>query len=240
MTAATGAPHSTWSSPQADALQRFLEGNGPQAIRYRAEAKRARRTRPFPPRDHLADRPCDHQRRRARVRGPTRDRVGEHAGASADAHPGGVSLPRTRRPADLRARGTIPRHPARHPRAACLLARGRPPIPPCLRHPGPAPQLPAARARPPDAAGPAVPHGAAGRRSPAPHPGGRRPGDRGAPHSRRCGSLRSRRLTPASPSRSKPTIGASTPTAATSTPGFACTGETAAPRAGDPTRGHTA
>ena len=39
MTAATGAPHSTWSSPQADALQRFLEGKRAAGYRYRAEAQ---------------------------------------------------------------------------------------------------------------------------------------------------------------------------------------------------------
>ena len=39
MTAATGGPHSTWSSPLAAALQRFLEGKRAAGYRYRAEAK---------------------------------------------------------------------------------------------------------------------------------------------------------------------------------------------------------
>ena len=102
---------------------------------------------------------------------PARDRVGDHAGASADAHPGGVSLRRARRPADVLARGSVPRHPPSHQRAACPFARGRPSIPRRLRHPEPAPQFATARARPSDAAGPVVPHGIARRRSPSPHPG---------------------------------------------------------------------
>ncbi len=39
MTLGTGAPHSTWSSPLAAALQRFLEGKRAAGYRYRAEAK---------------------------------------------------------------------------------------------------------------------------------------------------------------------------------------------------------
>ena len=39
MTAATGTPHSTWSSPLADALQRFLEGKRAAGYCYRAEAQ---------------------------------------------------------------------------------------------------------------------------------------------------------------------------------------------------------
>ena len=39
MTAGTCGPHSTWSSPLAAALQRFLEGKRAAGYRYRAEAK---------------------------------------------------------------------------------------------------------------------------------------------------------------------------------------------------------
>ena len=39
MTAATCGPHSTWSSPLAAALQRFLEGKRAAGYRYRAEAE---------------------------------------------------------------------------------------------------------------------------------------------------------------------------------------------------------
>ena len=39
MTLGTGAPHSTWSSPLAAALQRFLDGKRAAGYRYRAEAK---------------------------------------------------------------------------------------------------------------------------------------------------------------------------------------------------------
>ena len=39
MTAATGTPHSTWSSPLADALQRFLEGKRAAGYCYRVEAQ---------------------------------------------------------------------------------------------------------------------------------------------------------------------------------------------------------
>ena len=63
------------------------------------------------------------RRHRARLRGSAWDRVGDHAGKSADADPRGVSLPRTRRPADVRACGTIPGHPASQQRATCPLAR---------------------------------------------------------------------------------------------------------------------
>ena len=40
MTAGTGGPHATWSSPLADTLQRFLEGKRAAGYRYRAEAER--------------------------------------------------------------------------------------------------------------------------------------------------------------------------------------------------------
>ena len=40
MTLGTGAPHSTWSSPLAAALQRFLEGKRAAGYRYRAEPRR--------------------------------------------------------------------------------------------------------------------------------------------------------------------------------------------------------
>ena len=39
MTAGTCRPHSTWSSPLAAALQRFLEGKRAAGYRYRAEAE---------------------------------------------------------------------------------------------------------------------------------------------------------------------------------------------------------
>ena len=39
MTAGTGGPHSTWSSPLATALQRFLDGKRAAGYRYRAEAQ---------------------------------------------------------------------------------------------------------------------------------------------------------------------------------------------------------
>ena len=39
MTAGTCGPHSTWSSPLAAALQRFLEGKRAAGYRYRAEAQ---------------------------------------------------------------------------------------------------------------------------------------------------------------------------------------------------------
>ena len=42
MTAGTCRPHSTWSSPLAAALQRFLEGKRATGYRYRAEAETLR------------------------------------------------------------------------------------------------------------------------------------------------------------------------------------------------------
>ena len=39
MTAATCGPHSTWSSPLAAALRRFLEGKRAAGYRYRTETE---------------------------------------------------------------------------------------------------------------------------------------------------------------------------------------------------------
>ena len=122
MTAATCGPQSTWSSPLAAALQRFLEGKRAAGYRYRAEAEGLGVLDRFLRETLSPTDPVSHQRHRARLRGPARDRVRDHAGASADADPRGVSLPRTRRPADVRASGTIPRHPAPTSRTATRCA----------------------------------------------------------------------------------------------------------------------
>ena len=90
MTAGTAGPHSTWSSPLAAALQRFLDGKRAAGYRYRAEAQALGALDLFPQQGPLAGRPRDHQRHRACLRGPARGRVGDHACASADAYPGGV------------------------------------------------------------------------------------------------------------------------------------------------------
>ena len=110
----------------ADLPDEYREGSRPCRPRLRVGCSRCgsgpRRTRPSarrPPARPAGGCPlCESpqtrvglvggRQERARLRGPARDRVGDHAGASADAHPEGVSLPRARRPADVRARGSVP------------------------------------------------------------------------------------------------------------------------------------
>ena len=62
MTAAPDGPHPTWSSPLATALQRFSQRQTGRGLSLPCRGPRAGRTRPFPARDPLADRPRDNQR----------------------------------------------------------------------------------------------------------------------------------------------------------------------------------
>ena len=184
MTAGTCGPHSTWSSPLAAALQRFLEGKWAAGYRYRAEAQAlgaldrllSETLSPTDPvitsaivRTFVARRGTESETTRAHRLTLIREVCRFLA----------LDDPRTFVPAarflGIQRRTSVPR--------VLSLDEGRRFLDACDTA-GPAPQLAAARPRPPDAAGPAVSHGLACRGSPSPHPRGRRSGDGGAPHSR--------------------------------------------------------